>query len=144
MLSKKALMFYAHFILIILLSIHSLVMAEDAPSKPTTVDNPGINVEALQIILNPMTKEELFVEADGWLILLQKAAKRVSVAKLEVLNANKAIKTTEKIADANKKIAEKMQDIQKTDNVEEQEKMKKTLQKEVEDDLKEEITDLKE
>lgn len=144
MFSKQTLMFYSHLILIILLSISSLVVAEDAPSKATTVDDPGISIEALQIVLNPMTKEELFVEADGWLMLLQKAAKRVSFAKLEVLNANNAIKTTEKITDANEKIAEKIEDIQKIKNVEEQEKMKKALQKEVENDLKKEITDLKE
>ena len=82
-------------------------------AKATTTDNSAISLEELQIILNPMTKEELFVEADGWLMLLQKAAKRVSIAKLEVFNANKKIDRQEKIQETNKKIEEKMIEIEK-------------------------------
>jgi len=99
MLFKKSFMFYTFFILFILLSFSHSVMADEGTgseaAKATTTDNPVISLEELQIILNPMTKEELFVEADGWLMLLQKAAKQVSIAKLKVLNDNKKIDTQE-------------------------------------------------
>ncbi len=148
MVSLNKLMSYTFFILFFLLS-SSLVMAKEIPKgslMATTTGNPGINLEKLQIILNPMTKEELFVEADGWLLLLQKAAKRVSIAKLEVLKDNKKIDNQEKIKEAEEKIEERMKDIEDDDNVKEQEKekLKKALKKEIESDLKEEIIEFKE
>ena len=145
MLLKKAFIFYTFFILFILISSSHIVMAEEASSKTaTTTDNPAISHEALQIILNPMTKEELFVEADGWLMLLQKAAKRVSIAKLAVLHSNTQMEHQEKLQEANEKIEAEMADIEKLDNINKQEELKETLKDEVKNDLKEEITALKE
>ena len=145
MLLKKAFIFYTFFILFILISSSHIVMAEEASSKTaTTTDNPAISHEALQIILNPMTKDELFVEADGWLMLLQKAAKRVSIAKLAVLNSNTQMEHQEKLQEANEKIEAEMADIEKLDNINKQEELKETLKDEVKNDLKEEITALKE
>ena len=145
MLLKKAFIFYTFFILFILISSSHIVMAEEASSKTaTTTDNPAISLEALQIILNPMTKDELFVEADGWLMLLQKAAKRVSIAKLAVLHSNTQMEHQEKLQEANEKIEAEMADIEKLDNINKQEELKETLKDEVKNDLKEEITALKE
>ncbi len=147
MLFRKTLMFNIVFALIFLFATSHFVIAEKTPDKSlkaTTISDPTISVEELQIILNPMTKEELFVEADGWLILLQKAAQRVSVAKLAVLKDNKKIDNQEKIRKANQEIEERMEDIAKVTDAEEKEKLKKEFKEEIEENLKEEIKEFKE
>ena len=39
--------------------------------QATTSINPTIPLDELDILLIPMTKEELFIEADSWLLLLR-------------------------------------------------------------------------
>lgn len=151
MFSNSSLMFRIIFTLIFLLTSSNFVMAEDKSdksSKAVTIDDPNIDPEELQIILNPMTKEELLVEADGWLLVLQKAAKKVSMAKLQVLTDNKEIqhqqKTDEVRQEAEKKIEHRMAGIDKIVDEEEKVKLRKKLKEEVKSDLDDEIKALKE
>ena len=151
MLSDRSLMFRIIFTLIFLLTSSNFVMAEDKSdksSKAVTTDNPDIAPEELQIILNPMTKDELFVEADGWLLLLQKAAEKVAMTKLEIFKDNKKIehhKAAEQAKEeAREKIEGRMEDIEKNSSIEEREKLKGELKEEVKSDLDDEINALKE
>ena len=53
--------------------------AEEAPAKPTAVTtaNTEVTPEVLNLMVRHMSEDELFVEADGWLVLLKEAAKKV-------------------------------------------------------------------
>ncbi len=145
-----------NFTLLFLLITIQPVIAEnntERPKKASTIDNPFIDIDELQIILNPMTKDELIIEADGWLILLQQAAEKVSSTKLEIskdnrkISRNKAVKETKEMA--SEKTEEQMQKISQLASVEEQEKedlsseikdvnvkIKEDVSSEVEDELK--------
>ena len=64
--------------------------ASEAPSAATTA-NPDISPESLNLMVRHMTSDALFVEADGWLVLLQEAAKNVYDIKLSVQGKNTEI-----------------------------------------------------
>jgi hypothetical protein len=40
---------------------------EKAPPKPITTNNPNISIHELEFRLRPLTKDDLSIEADGWL-----------------------------------------------------------------------------
>ncbi|MEA3419146.1 MAG: hypothetical protein U9Q90_07065, partial [Campylobacterota bacterium] len=67
-----------------------LLAAEEAPKTPTpiTTENPDILPDQLNLMVRHMTGDELFVEADGWLVLLKEAAKKVYDTKISVLEKN--------------------------------------------------------
>lgn len=54
--------------------------------KAITPQKPDIPVANLQLWVNSLTVEELHNEAAGWLILLQKKAKEISLAELAIKN----------------------------------------------------------
>jgi small conductance mechanosensitive channel len=57
------------------------------PVAVTTVD-PNIPLDELELLLEPMAKDELFVEADGWLELLKSAVRDVNKKELQVKKKN--------------------------------------------------------
>ena len=50
------------------------LFAGPKPGAPVTTANPEIPLDELSLRLNPLTRAELVVEADGWLKLLQTRA----------------------------------------------------------------------
>jgi len=62
---------------------------ESAKPKPapTTTANPEISVKELQYRLVPLTKDDLQVEAEGWLGLLKAHAAKISQAQIDAMNA---------------------------------------------------------
>lgn len=66
--------------------------AADKPTPTTTVD-PRIPLEQLKVLVKPLTKEELQVEADGWMKLLRQKAKQVAAVRLGVQKTNEALAT---------------------------------------------------
>ena len=54
---------------------------QDPGSRPTTTNNPGIEQGELELMLTPLTRDELLVEVNGWLSLLR--AKVVQVVTVE-------------------------------------------------------------
>jgi len=67
--------------------------AEEAPESPiaVTTANPDISPESLNLMVRHMTADELFVEADGWLLLLREEAKKVYDTKLSIQEKNTQI-----------------------------------------------------
>ncbi len=57
------------------------------PMAVTTADQK-IPLDELELLLEPMVKDELFVEADGWLELLKSAVRDVNKKELEVKKKN--------------------------------------------------------
>ena len=67
--------------------------AEETAKTPTAIStvNADISPEQLHLIIRHMTGDELFLEADAWLVFLQEAAKKVYDVKLAIENKNAEI-----------------------------------------------------
>jgi small conductance mechanosensitive channel len=66
---------------------------EKAPPKPITTNNPNISIYELEYRLKPLTKDDLSIEADGWLQVLKKHSGKLSdmhIAALKAENDEKA------------------------------------------------------
>ncbi|OYP32400.1 mechanosensitive ion channel protein MscS [Rhodopirellula sp. MGV] len=57
----------------------------------TTTANPGIPIDQLQILVRPLTKSELQVEADAWFKLLRVKAAQVAAVRLGAKKATQAL-----------------------------------------------------
>ncbi len=100
-------------LLTLALLLSSTAYAEEAPESPIAVTtvNPDISPESLNLMVRHMTGDELFVEADGWLVLLQEEAKKVYDTKLLVQEKNAQIDDL-KALDNNQTAAEEREGIQ--------------------------------
>ncbi len=105
------------------LALTTVVYAEEAPKSPTaaTTANPDISPESLNLMVRHMTGDELFVEADGWLVLLKEAAKKVYDTKLSVQEKNAQIDAL-KALDNNQTAVEEREGIQQKITVAKKEK----------------------
>ena len=67
----------------------------DKKSEPTplTINNPNISKEELEYLVEPLTKDDLSVEANGWLQVLKKHVGGVSEVKIQTLAAEGDAKT---------------------------------------------------
>jgi small conductance mechanosensitive channel len=83
------------FAIIFLPIFISGVLAQDKKSQPTpvTTKNPDISIQELEYRIQPLTKDDLAVEADGWLQVLKKHVGKVSEVQIKVLTAEGDAKT---------------------------------------------------
>ena len=95
--SNSRRIFFAFMIMwAIVLAPFSPVLTADAkkpPSAPLTTKNPNIAIEALNYRLEPLTKDDLSVEADGWLQVLKNHVEKVSAVQILALKAEGDKKT---------------------------------------------------
>jgi small conductance mechanosensitive channel len=71
-------------------------LAEDdkkPQAVPLTTKNPNISIEALEYRLQPLTKDDLSVEANGWLQVLKQHVGKVSNVQVKALTAEGDAKT---------------------------------------------------
>src|ERR1700722_11303765 len=68
--------------------------AKDA--EPTTTKDPQIALDDLELLLEPMTKEETETEAKGWYSLLRAKEREITVAELDVRRKNREVAQLEK------------------------------------------------
>jgi len=76
----------AFFSLLLLFGGLGPATAEKAASEPKAVTTTDLEipVDELELLLDPLTVDELLVEADGWLATLRKAAEDVTAAQIEI------------------------------------------------------------
>ena len=67
--------------------------AEGEKPAPTTTANPAVSLNEFDLLLRPLTKDDLKVEAEGWLGLLKEHATRVSRNKIDAMKAEGDAKT---------------------------------------------------
>src|SRR5210317_796147 len=95
--SKSRRIFLALMIMwaIILVSFSgvSVADAKKPPAVPLTTKNPNIAIEELGYRLEPLTKDDLSVEADGWLQVLKNHVRKVSAVQIVALKAEGDKKT---------------------------------------------------
>ncbi|REJ96980.1 MAG: mechanosensitive ion channel family protein [Planctomycetota bacterium] len=76
----------------------SLDLASESRSAPVTIADPQVPLDDLRIMVKPLTKAELEVEADAWFQLLRAKAAQVAVLRLGVKKASDAATATEESA----------------------------------------------
>ena len=94
-LKLHVLVIVACLLLVGLLALNSEATAADEapPPLPTTTGNSQIPVKELQYLLNPLTKDELVVEADGWQVLLKNHIAKISAKQIQAMQAEGTTKT---------------------------------------------------
>lgn len=65
--------------------------ANTPPPTAVTTTDPDIAIESLKVMVKPLTKAELQVEAEAWFDLLRAKARQISVVRLGVRKANEAL-----------------------------------------------------
>ncbi len=70
-----------------------------AGSAPETVSDPEIPVEHLELLVKPLTADELTVEAEGWLSILRDKVREISLLEIEVREHRAEIEKVEELAD---------------------------------------------
>lgn len=63
--------------------------------KPFTTIDPTIPLSQLKIMVRPLTKQELQVEADAWFKLLRNKARQIAAARLGIKKTNEALSTSD-------------------------------------------------
>jgi hypothetical protein len=68
--------------------------AEGEKPAPTTTADPAVPLNEFDLLLRPLTKDDLKVEAEGWLGLLKEHATRVSRNKIDAMKAEGTQRST--------------------------------------------------
>ncbi len=96
-------------------TIEATIPGEAIPEDATTIDDPTIEIEDLELLIKPLTIEELQHEAAGWLFLLKDKAEKISNGEIAIKRENRKIKIEQESikalrdAEAQLKDAEKAQ-----------------------------------
>ena len=73
-------------------TIEATIPGEAIPEDATTIKDPTIEIEDLELLIKPLTVEELQHEAAGWLFLLKKQAEKISNEEIAIKRENRKIK----------------------------------------------------
>ncbi len=76
------------------------VLGQDPAPGAKTVADPLIPVDELTLLLEPLTQDELVIEAEAWLLLLQAKVQQISDAEIRVKHKNVEIAKAEEKAAA--------------------------------------------
>ena len=79
-------------LLALVLAGNAVAQSDNQAPGATTASDPNIPLGELDIILAPLTIEELTLEADAWLALVKQAAHNVADVKLRIKRFNDAWK----------------------------------------------------
>jgi len=94
------------------ISISFAAEDEAAPKAITTAD-PEVPVEDLTLLLKPLTKDELIVEAAAWQALLKERAEGIAKAEIAVQRQNREIEKAKEIQDKAEEAKEQLEEVQK-------------------------------
>lgn len=86
-MKKRTTQFIAFIVLVIVTGVY----AEQVPYAATTTENPQIAVEDLVLLLRPLRRDELAIEAEAWLDLLQQKVREISTADLKMREKSREI-----------------------------------------------------
>ncbi len=68
---------------------------DEPPPEPKTTSDPEVPVDQLALLLKPLTKDQLVVEADGWQGLLQNKLLEISQMQIDLLKQKESEQSTE-------------------------------------------------
>ena len=80
--------------------VESTIVGDVDPAGAVTVDDLSIPVDQLELLVQPLTLEELQVEAAAWLLLLRDKVQEISQSEIAIKRQNQAIEAQEAAANA--------------------------------------------
>jgi small conductance mechanosensitive channel len=106
-----------------------LAVAEDCPAdfKAVTSSDTEVRIEVLAHRVTPLTRCELEVEAQAWLLLLQKKAKEISDAEVAALYKKEEIKKAKAAEDALEEVQEAKEEADREEIKEATQEVKEAL-----------------
>lgn len=117
---NRIILVLSFFFLVTLSLPNSLVSAgeteEPKKAAPVTTAIPAIPVDELELLLKPLTKNQLLIEADAWQAIVQKKAEQISKAEIMVKRLNEEIENKDqqaKIEEKKVKILEEVAELRK-------------------------------
>ncbi len=78
-----------------------------------TTEDPSIPVDELDLLLKPLTKGQLLIEAEAWQGLVQAKAEEISRAEIAVKRQNQEIDKAEQIKKEAEKAKQQLEDVEK-------------------------------
>jgi len=89
------------------------LLANDPPApEPVTTADPTIPVEELEVMLKPLTKGQLIIEADAWQAIVQEKAEQIAAGEVAVKRQNAEITEAESIREQAELAKQKLQEVQ--------------------------------
>ncbi len=73
--------------------------AAEAASTPVTTTDPELPTEVLSLLLDPLTRDELAIEAAGWRALLRELTEELSAVHIAVIEAHAEAEEIKAVAD---------------------------------------------
>lgn len=106
---------YLLLLLTAALIVPAAVRAADDEAVATTASDPNIPKAYLQLLVKPLTKEELKVEADAWFKMFRNKVQEISEAELNVKIADARAERAKEEAKEKNKLAEKAKESESAD-----------------------------
>ncbi|UHD17930.1 mechanosensitive ion channel domain-containing protein [Thiocapsa bogorovii] len=106
---------YLPLLLATVLSLPGLSVTADEgaqPPSPMTTEDPAIPVDELALLLKPLTKSQLLIEADAWQGLVQDKVEEISRAEIAVKRQNQEIDTATQIKKEREKAKKQLEDVE--------------------------------
>jgi small conductance mechanosensitive channel len=85
--------------------------ATDDRPKAVTTDDPDVPLDELELMLRPLTREELLVEAEAWRALLKAKAEQIARAEIAVKRQNREIEKTEEIQEQAEEAKDQLEEV---------------------------------
>ncbi len=95
------------FIIFSLFSSFSLAQESDSGYKAVTAGEPNIPIKELKLLLKPLTKDELIVEADAWQNLLKSKMHEIANIEIQIFNISSKDEEKQMIVTSSKLQGEK-------------------------------------
>jgi small conductance mechanosensitive channel len=96
-------------------------------AEPVTTKDPQIALDDLELLLEPMTADEIATEAKGWFALVQAKEREISVAELDVRRKNREIAQLDKQKTAAADLAKATEEVKGATNDKDKEAAAKHL-----------------
>jgi len=101
-----------NWFVLFLAPLFSVVIAAEAMASPApqTVSDPEVPAEHLELLVKPLTADELVVEAEGWLSILRDKVREISLLEIEVREQKEEIEQVEELAEVVEEAADTVEE----------------------------------
>ncbi len=100
MVQRRCAFFFFVWVILLAPSVAPVVAEEASPPQPVTIDRPTIPADQLALLVQPLTKAELLIEADGWQGLVQDKAMEIADVDIEIRRYTAALNRIEAAKEA--------------------------------------------
>jgi small conductance mechanosensitive channel len=97
----------------LVLTSTALLAGEPTPAEPQTTDERSIPLDELELLLKPLTKGQLIVEASAWQQIVQRKAEQIVAGEIAVKRQNAEIDEAEAIREQAEQAKRKFLEVEK-------------------------------